>query len=273
MLINGIDAEYINATDRGLAYGDGLFSTMKVEYGELQLWGFHLQRLQLGAQKLFFPEIDWLQLSNEVKGVAKQLNDEKESVIKVIITRGSGGRGYSITGCESPLRIISTSAYPSFYHQWQQQGIELILCETIVSSNAMLAGLKTLNRLEQVLIKRELESKGAVEGIVCDNNGYVIEACSANLFIFLNGVWQTPKLELSGVAGVQRRNIIERAKQVYIEIKQTNIHKDQLLDAEAICLSNALMGLVPVKKFQGREFDSNALKQCKALQLLISIGS
>jgi len=273
MLINGIQSQHIDAMDRGLAYGDGLFSTIKVQYGEMQLWDYHLQRLQLGASKLFFPEIDWQQLSDEVKTVAKTLLDTKQSVLKVIITRGSGGRGYSTKGCESPLRIISTGTFPDFYEQWQKQGIDLVLCDSTLSSNSMLAGLKTLNRLEQVLIKKELESKGAVEGIVCDSNGFVIEACTANLFILLHGVWQTPNLEQSGVAGVQRRNIIERAKQANIEIKVTNIHIEQLLDAKAICLSNALMGIVPAKQCQDRVFDSSALNHCKALQLLIAIGS
>jgi len=202
MLINGIESDHIDAMDRGLAYGDGLFSTIKVQHGLVQLWDFHLQRLQLGAQKLYFPEVDWAQLSDEVRSVAAQSADKSVSVLKIILTRGSGGRGYSSVGCESPQRIISTGAYPAFYQQWREQGIQVIQCESQIASNKQLAGLKTLNRLEQVLIKKELESKQAVEGIVCDNQDFVVEACSANLFIFLDNRWQTPKLDSSGVAGV-----------------------------------------------------------------------
>lgn len=273
MLINGIQSDQIEATDRGLAYGDGLFSTMLVRYGQVQLWDFHLQRLQLGAQKLFFPEIDWQQLSDEVALVANRIADKKEHVIKVIITRGSGGRGYSIEGCRKVLRIISTAIYPNFYHQWQQQGIELILCVSTLSSNSMLAGLKTLNRLEQVLIKNELERKNALEGIVCDDSGYVIETCTANLFIYLDDGWQTPKLNQCGVAGVQRRNVIECARKAGINITEAKIHKNKLLQAKAICLTNALMGIVPVKQYQHKQFDIIGIEHYRILQSLIVIGS
>lgn len=273
MLINGIEAEHINALDRGLSYGDGLFSTIKIEYGQVQLWPFHLQRLQLGAQKLFFPALDWACLSGEVQQVAETLKGDKASVIKVIITRGSGGRGYSSQGCESPLRIISTGVFPEIYFQWQKQGIELILCASILSSNPMLAGLKTLNRLEQVIIKKELESKQAVEGIVCNEAGNIIECCGANIFIFIKNQWLTPKLDQSGVAGVQRRNILECAILSGIKIVETKIDKDQLLRADAICISNALIGVVAVKKIQDRVFNKRELAQCKVLQSLIGIGS
>lgn len=269
VLINGIKENYIGAMDRGLAYGDGLFSTIKVEYGKPLLWEFHLQRLQLGAQKLYFPEFDWAQLSDEINRVANGLADEKSSVLKIIITRGSGGRGYSMTGCDSPQRIISTSIYPDFYLQWQTQGIKLIQCEYKLASNKQLAGLKTLNRLDQVLIKRELDSKDAVEGIVCDSQGYVIEACSANIFIYLDKQWKTPKLDSSGVAGVLRRQLIARALQAGIDIVEEHIHIDRLQQAQAICLTNALMGIVPVSQYQNRVFDEHCLARCKQLQSLI----
>jgi len=269
VLINGIEADKIDAKDRGLAYGDGLFSTIKVQYGQLQLWELHLQRLQLGAQKLYFPDIDWAQLSAEVDLVAQQMKAQAQCVLKVIITRGSGGRGYSSTGCDTAQRIISTGPYPEFYQQWREQGIKVILCESQLASNRQLAGLKTLNRLEQVLIKKELESKQAVEGIVCDNQGVVIEACSANLFIFLDGRWQTPKLDSSGVAGVQRRYVMQLAEQAGITIDETYIHVERLKEAQAICLSNALMGIVPVNQYQQTVFGRESLARCRQLQSLI----
>ena len=268
MLINGIEATHINATDRGLAYGDGLFSTIKVEYGVVLLWDLHLQRLKLGVQRLSFSKVDWSKLSLEVNQLASYFSKHAEYVLKVIITRGSGGRGYSIQGCHSPLRIISSAPFPSFYAQWKIQGIDIVLCESQLSSNKQLAGLKTLNRLEQVLIKQELEKKQAVEGIVCDGNGFVIEACSANVFIYLDDVWQTPKLDKSGVAGIQRSNIMKQAKVSGINIVENYIHKDQLVNVKAICLTNALMGVMPVSKYQGRALN---LGHCQELQLLIDI--
>lgn len=269
MLINGIESNHIAGTDRGLAYGDGIFSTIKVEFGVVQLWNYHLDRLQRGALRLFFPKISWDLLEQEVKTVAKTLNQQAQAIIKIIITRGSGGRGYSASGCDTPLRIISSHAFPCFYQTWQKEGINLVLCQQIISSNSQLAGLKTLNRLEQVLIKHELESKNALEGIVCDNEGNVIEACTANLFIYKNEQWLTPLLDRCGVEGVQRRHVMAVAKQAGIAVTEVQMKVDDLLSAQALCLTNALMGIIAVNKFQSYSYPKSGLLAIQKLQSLI----
>ena len=273
MLINGKQSNSIAATDRGLAYGDGLFSTIKVEWGRVQLWDFHLQRLQLGAQRLFFPDVDWSLLTDEVQSLAETINDKPEAVIKIILTRGTGGRGYSSKGCVEPLRILSCHDFPDFYKQWQDEGIKVILCQQKLAINPQLAGLKTLNRLEQVLIKHELEQQQAVEGIVCDTNGSVIEACTANIFIYLDNQWLTPKLDACGVAGVKRRQVMESAKQAGITVSEVNLTVNDLLNAQAVCLTNALMGLVPVKQFQSHTYPKSGFSLIHRLQALLAEGS
>lgn len=259
MLINGIESQQIDASDRGLAYGDGLFSTIKVEFGVVCLWDFHLQRLQSGAKRLFFPKINWPLVTSEVLALGEKLANKKHAVIKVIITRGSGGRGYSVHGCDFPVRIINDFDWPEIYQQWQELGIDVVHCSQTLSSNKQLAGLKTLNRLEQVLIKHELEEKQALEGIVCDQQGVVIEACSANIFIYLNGKWVTPKLEYCGVAGVKRRQVIEDAEKAGILITEVNLNVEELLKAEAIFLTNSLFDIVPVRRLQEHLYGSSAL--------------
>jgi len=272
MLINGIQSTEIAASDRGLAYGDGLFSTMKVEYGIVQLWDYHLQRLQLGAQRLFFPDIDWPLLSAEVQQLAQGLSAVPQAVIKVMLTRGSGGRGYSTQGCNAPLRILSSHTFPSFYQQWQRDGIKVIHCQQKLAINPQLAGLKTLNRLEQVLIKHELEAQQALEGIVCDYLGNVIEACSANLFVYLNGQWLTPRLDGCGVAGVKRRQVMESAKLAGITIAEVTIKETDLLNAQALCLTSALMGLIPVKQYQSHHYSQSGFSAIQRLQSLLVEG-
>ncbi|WP_372880624.1 aminodeoxychorismate lyase [Psychromonas sp.] len=272
MLINGIESTTIAADDRGLAYGDGLFSTIKVEHGVAQLWDYHLQRLQSGAQKLFFPEVDWSTLSDELHCLAKSLSGQRYAVIKVILTRGSGGRGYSIQGCHAPQRILSVHPYPDFYQQWQTQGLKVIQCQQQLAINRQLAGLKTLNRLEQVLIKHELESQQALEGVVCDNNGYVIEACGANIFIYMNNHWVTPKLDGCGVQGVKRRQIMELSALAGHPVREMQITTNDLLNAEAVCLSNALMGIVPVIAYQSHYYPESAFAHVKKLQTLVDKG-
>ena len=271
MLINGMEATTIAATDRGLAYGDGLFSTIKVESGRVCLWDYHLQRLQLGAQRLFFPDIDWHLLSAEVHELAQRLSASPQAVIKIILTRGSGGRGYSTDGCDSPSRILSCHLFPDVYRVWQK-GIKIILCQQRLAINPQLAGLKTLNRLEQVLIKHELQSQQALEGIVCDNDGYVIEACSGNLFIYLDNQWLTPRLDGCGVAGVKRRQVMESAEKAGIVIIEAKIKTADLFNAQALCLTNALMGVVPVSQLQSHRYPLSGFAFIQTLQSLLQQG-
>jgi 4-amino-4-deoxychorismate lyase len=167
------------------------------------------------------------------------------------------------------LRILSCHDFPSFYKQWQDEGIKLILCQQKLAINPQLAGLKTLNRLEQVLIKHELEMHQAVEGIVCDTNGFVIEACTANVFVYLDNQWLTPKLDGSGVRGVKRRQVIESAKQAGVGISEVNLTVDNLLNAQAGCLTNAVMGLVPVKQFQLHGYSPSAFALIAQLRAVL----
>lgn len=250
MLVNGKNTSEINVNNRGLAYGDGVFSTIKVEFGQVQLWSLHLARLQKSATLLHFPDVDWGLLSQEIKTFATQLMLESEAVIKLILMRSTGGRGYSINGCMKVDRILTSHKLPSHYKQWQTQGIALIQCEYQLPINKYLAGLKTLNRLDQVLIKHEIESKKAIDGIVCDQLGNVIETCSANIFMHKNGQWYTPYLEASGVAGVKRQQILDQAKINGLNIIKTQINALDLLNADALCITNSLMNIIPITQYE-----------------------
>ena len=223
MLVNGISTIQIDALDRSIAYGDGLFSTIKIEKGELLRRDLHLRRFKVGAGVLFFPDVDWDLLEAEASMLALTVRDEKQAVLKVILSRGSGGRGYSAQGCNNVTRLLSLHDFPTHYLKWKTEGIDVIACDYQLSINKITAGLKTLNRLDQILIKREIESKNAIDGIVCDQEGLVIEACAANLFIYKNEQWFTPDLKSAGVKGVMRASILEKAKANQLSIKEQSL--------------------------------------------------
>ncbi|WP_025562461.1 aminodeoxychorismate lyase [Psychromonas sp. SP041] len=270
MLINGLENNKINAADRGLAYGDGLFSTIKIECGDVIDWPLHLERLQQGAVRLFFPDIDWQQLQQEVFTAASSVLGQPHYVLKLMLTRGSGGRGYSAEGCNDVQRIISLSAFPDVYLQWQQQGINIVQCASQLARNKQLAGLKSLARLEQVFIKQELATLNAVEGLVCDEFGNVIEACSANVFIYLHDQWITPKLDFCGVAGVMRARIMKHSA---INVVEKEISLEDVNQASCLFLSNALMGIVPVKQYQQKKYSQQQLQRITELQIILKQGS
>lgn len=245
----------ISVSDRSFNYGDGIFTTIRVVAGALQLWPLHLQRLQLGATKLCFGAIDWDRVAQQAASAISQ----SEQVIKILISRGEGGRGYGCSGLDQPAVYVTTSAMPD-YSQYHGKGMTLGLANLQLAVQPALAGLKHNNRLEQVMLKQELQladRKPQVDDLlVLDALGYVTEATAANLMFFKKGKWYTPQLNRAGVAGVMRQHIMQQ-----IEVEEVNWTLDQLDTVEEMVICNALMGVIPVQSFEHHHFSISAGQQ------------
>lgn len=231
-----------NGTDRSFQYGDGLFTTVRVKNGKAMLWDLHLQRLVEGAKRLLIHSFD----TDELTAKVHRAISAPEQVIKVLISRGQAGRGYSPQGIEAPCCYISTAALPDYSH-WQLQGIRLGMADFKLAQQPALAGLKHNNRLEQVLIKAELAERDVDELVVLDQSGDVIEVSAANLMFCKEGHWFTPLLDQAGVNGVMRQYLMAQ-----LSVTEGRYRLSDLQQAEALLICNALMGVVPVKKFAGQ---------------------
>ncbi|MGL4827567.1 MAG: aminodeoxychorismate lyase [Vibrionaceae bacterium] len=248
--INAAQTATLAIADRAVQYGDGVFTTMLVKYGKICLQEAHFARLKRDCALLSILGVNWELLAKKLKALAQSQQDLPQSVIKVIISRGCGGRGYSPLGCSAPTVILTQAAYPSHYLAWQQRGIELTLLKLRLGLSP-LAGIKHLNRLEQVLLKKELAEIGdQEEGIVCRLDGFVVETTVANLFWLKGGVLFTPTLDLAGIKGVQREQVIKAALEIGCGVQEVLVRPDALLSADALFICNALMELVPVRKLQ-----------------------
>lgn len=246
MWINGTLTSMLAASDRVAQFGDGSFTTAHISAGKIQLICAHLQRLKTATERLMIEGVDWLALEAEMTHAA---GTRKEGVIKTIISRGEGGRGYSPKGCSLPTRIISVSDYPAHYHQWQQQGVKLTLSPVTLSRNRLLAGIKHLNRLEQVMIRLHLDQADAHEALVVDSSGMIVECCAANIFWRKGCQVFTPDLTNSGVAGVMRARIISILKHSGIyTISVVQQPPDILRNVDEVIICNALMPVVPVRQ-------------------------
>ena len=262
--VNGKQQTNLSITDRGLAYGDGLFTTAKIIDGKVVLLDKHIERLLLGCKKLKLqpPTSQHLyeQLTSAVQPYTK-------AVLKVMITAGSGGRGYSRIGLNSTSAnlIIIISDFPHHYEEMAHQGITLGNSEQHLASSEMLSGIKHLNRLEQVLLRAELDERSEDDLIVSDSQGNVIEATSANLFYWVEDQLCTPELATSGVDGIIRQMIIANNPQ--INICETKFSTLSLAPSMFIC--NSLMGIIPVKSYNNRILATDAVfklqKQMKGL--------
>lgn len=242
MLINGEPSDLVAASDRGLQYGDGLFETIAVIDGKPRLWERHMARLANGCDVLQLPPPDIELLLRE----AQQLcGDRSRAVLKIIITRGSGGRGYRFPEAMTPTRIVSLHPWPDYPVSYYTHGIAAALCRTRLAVNPTLAGVKHLNRLEQVLARNEL-GDGLQEGVMRDLDGNVIEGTAGNLFIVEEGQLVTPTLSRCGVSGVMREVVLEQARQLTIPAAIEAIDLPRLRNASECFVTNSVIGLWPL---------------------------
>ncbi|UTV26787.1 aminodeoxychorismate lyase [Photobacterium atrarenae] len=257
ILINGVETDTVTVADRALQYGDGCFTTILVEQGQPRLWPLHLQRLQNTLAALRIAAPDWQALAEQVHLLAAAFPDK--GGVKVLISRGAGGRGYSPAGCLVTQVIVSDFAWPAQYLQWQQHGIALGVCRQRLSISPMLAGLKHLNRLEQVLLKQEAQAQGWLDAVVLDAEGYVAETIASNLFWRQGQTVFTPALESCGVHGVMRAHVLSLLEQSPYCIEFVKTPLNELLCADEVFITNAVMALVPVNEIEGNTFTQQTL--------------
>lgn len=249
--INGQDSDCLQAADRGLAYGDGLFETLAVVQGRPCLWRDHGQRLALGCERLRLPPPDLGQLLDDLGMLAAG----ESGVAKIILTRGCGQRGYRVPERVLANRILYFSADPAMPPPANPAPIRVVLCRTPLALNPLLAGIKHLNRLEQVMARMEWDDPGIDEGIVRDSEGYLIEGISGNLFLVRGNRLLTPLVDRCGVAGVLRGLVITEAKSLGLEVVEQRIAPAALVDADALFLTNSIAGIRPVAEVDGQGYD------------------
>lgn len=262
VLINGEESDHITINDRGFQYGDGLFETIAVIKGRPIFLEQHLQRLTEGCSKLNIPKPDLNLLADEVYFVCKQA---KQAVIKIIITRGTGGRGYRQPEVIQPTRVISLYPFPDYSNAYAELGIAMRFCAMRLGLNPTLVGIKHLNRLEQVMARAEWDDPDIQEGIMLDINNHVIEGTMTNLFYVQGSTVFTASLHTAGVAGVTRAIIKNLIAEHGISLIEHDYGKEALLSADEIFVCNSIIGIWPVKQIGHAQFTVGKLtKQIQA---------
>jgi len=257
MLINGEHKNSLDVTDRGLHYGDGLFETIEIIQGQPVFLQQHLTRLKKGCRVLKIPFPSEALLLDEIAQVSTAA---KHGVVKVMLTRGSGGRGYRQPDTIQVTRLVALHPFPDYPESHQTQGIKARFCELRLGLNPVLAGLKHNNRLEQVLARAEWFDEFQ-EGLMLNLNEHVIEGTMSNLFIVKDQVIYTPEIKLSGIKGVMRKIVIELAKQHNIALQKALLTREFVLAADEIFLTNSVMGVWPVKSLEDKVYPVGGMTQ------------
>ncbi|QRH03653.1 aminodeoxychorismate lyase [Shewanella litorisediminis] len=258
----------ISPMDRGLAYGDGLFATMRVlPRGEIAFLDTHLSRLQQGAARLGFA----LPMDDIRKRVTRAASSHPGRGLKLLVSRGAGGRGYLAPSDPQLLLVLSVFDLPAHYRDWQRQGICLFSSEMTLAKQPKLAGMKHLNRLEQVLIRAQTLPDWAQDFLVADTDGAVIEASMANLIFITGGAAFTPYHAFAGVSGVMREQIIQALLERGYRVVADRLGPDILAKAEAVLMCNSLLGLVDVLRIDDFHYpffaDSQSIRNALELNL------
>jgi 4-amino-4-deoxychorismate lyase len=243
----------IAISDRGLNYGDGLFETMLLSDGRVRFLDAHLERLVLGCRRLQIdpPRADVLR-----KDVASVLASQREGIVKIVVTRGSGGRGYRPDPASAPTRIVSLHELPAV-----TVAIHARWCETRLSRNPALAGIKHLNRLEQVLAQQEWSDASIAEGLMLDHEGELVCATAANVFVVQAGELKTPDLRFCGVRGIMRDVVIRTARQLGIGVHEEALWPRHLETADEVFVTNAVRGVRSVVALGGRTWREGSMTQ------------
>ncbi len=249
--VNGVVSETVSIGDRSFQYGDGCFTTILTRNGKVQHWQLHIERLEACLNVLDIPLPDWQQIEEWID--LALLSDTKAG-LKIHITRGVGGRGYSPSQVTKPNVTISHFSFPAHYAQWQANGLQLGLCSKRMGLNPMLAGHKHNNRLEQVLLKGEMDRAGYSDGLCLDIHGHIVETTSANIFWVKGGTLYTPSLVNAGVAGVARKIILQQSTQLGMKVVMGDFELDHLDNAEEVFISNALLEVAPITQIGQHQY-------------------
>jgi len=250
-LINGETADSIPVTDRGLQYGDGVFETIAVVDGRLLCWEEHLTRLEDGCRRLNFSCPDRELLSEEGSRLA---DGNKRAVLKLALTRGSGGRGYAPPPEANPNRILSLHPWPDHAVIRRTEGVRTRICSARLARNPLLAGMKHLNRLEQVMARVEWNDPDVAEGLMLDVDGGVIEGTMCNLFVYSQGTLKTPDVSQAGVAGIIRGRVLALAAALNLNAMIAPLDLHDLEAAEELFLCNSIIGIWPICAIGERQY-------------------
>lgn len=247
MLVNGDGDARIAANDRGLLYGDGLFETILFADGVAPLWARHMARLARGCTRLSLPPPEADVLAREA---AKAVEGMPRAIVRITLTRGSGARGYVLPQNAECTRIVAAFDPPFIPSDWYVRGIRVRFGELRLAMQPQLAGIKHLNRLEQVLARAEWNDPEMVEALLFDERDHLISATAANVFIARGGKLMTPALDRCGVAGVAREVVL--AHHPDAEVRE--IDREELMQADEIFLSSSVRGILPVRELAGHVF-------------------
>jgi 4-amino-4-deoxychorismate lyase len=255
---NGEPLSQVSIDDRAFQYGDGLFETVAIRDGRPRLWNYHLERLQLGCEKLRLPKpADKALRASLDLAIRASDADRSHCTAKIILSAGISARGYARSAATSGAEFVGVFSSQALAAEHYREGVETMLCDTRLAMFSATAGCKTLNRLEQVLARLEIAPGEAFEGFTLDADGRVICGTMSNVFIVTANTIATPSLDRCGVAGVMRRHAIETLRRTGDTVVVRDISESELMHSDEVFICNSQFGILPVQRCGDKEWHAH----------------
>ena len=264
---NGKPVATAGIDDRAFQYGDGLFETVAIRSGEPRLWDLHVERLATGCARLGIELPDADGLREELMTAVDRSNENAACcVAKIIVSSGVSRRGYGRETAQQGETYFGVFAARPLEQSAYEHGVDAMLCNTRLAVGSPVAGLKTLNRLEQVLGRSEVLANGAFEGLMLDAEQRLICGTMSNVFIVSEESVKTASLVRCGVEGVMRRFAIDVLCAEGLDVDVGDIGTAELTASDEIFLTNSQFGLVPVRRCDATRWPIGPVtRRCMAL--------
>ena len=240
--------------DRGLQYGDGLFETMFIRQGRVRFLEAHLARLSLGCVRLGIPLAADAALRAEIQSAA---SSGDQAILKLLVTRGSSPRGYAPRDGTVPRRVLTV--YANTPLNMPREGVDLRVAQLTATTNPALAGIKHLNRLENVLAAQETRQPNCFDSLLLDAAGLVVGGTMCNVFLVSGGAIITPTVDRAGVAGVMRGIVLRECAALGLQAVVRPVAAAELTTADEIFVTNVRVGVVPARSVGEHVLPMNAI--------------
>lgn len=269
---DGSEIDSISVDDRGLQYADGLFETIAVRAGQPRLWELHSERMQTGCRRLGIglPAADSI-LSQLTFAIGTSGHSDQDALLKIIVTRGEGDRGYAPPPDSSPTILFGVFDATRHAAERYQKGVSIRFCTARLATQPQTAGMKLLSRLDQVLARSEWQDPNIAEGLMLDQDGFVVSGTMSNIFVVRDAKLVTPEITQCGVSGIMRQHILALAEKNDVPFVVERVSPDDVRNADEIFLCNSQFGIWPVSHCGTRRITAWPLTN-KLLALLIASG-
>jgi 4-amino-4-deoxychorismate lyase len=270
--LHGARVDSVPVDDRSVQYGDGLFETVAIRDAQPRFWDLHLERLTTGCDRLGICAPKQRALRADLAaGLAATAIDTEWATAKIVVSSGTGPRGYKRPDNASPTVRIGLFGGLRLTPETYRDGARALVCQTRLAQQPLLAGIKSLNRLEQVLARAEWDDAQILEGLMLDTGDRLICGTMSNVFIVRNNVIATPAITRCGVAGVMRRHVLAQLAREGVACDVRDIHVDELDDSDEIFLTNSQFGVLPVRQLAARQLAVRSISR-RVMNLVAASG-